>query len=198
MVRPPAYLIWLCIALIEYIAQENHWALSKSPLPGFRHAFFTLRNGLRLHYVVNARDEAVATGNVAIFIHGQSPAPHNWLDLGTHCTTGFPDSFLLWRKLLTSPNLQSHVLIAVDLPGYGGSDSLQKYDAENVLEALTAFILAMREQYLGDQGKLVVVAHDWGAILSTRLASEAKGLADRWVIVSGVIVCLPTISRTVI
>jgi pimeloyl-ACP methyl ester carboxylesterase len=101
---------------------------------------------------------------------------------------GFPDSFLLWRNHLQSPALASHVLIAVDLPGYGGSDGLQRYDADGLLESLTAFILGMREQYLEEGGKVVMVAHDWGAILSTRLASEAKELADRWIICSAIIV----------
>jgi pimeloyl-ACP methyl ester carboxylesterase len=101
---------------------------------------------------------------------------------------GFPDSFLLWRNHLQSHALASHVLIAVDLPGYGGSDGLQRYDANGLLESLTAFILGMREQYLGEEGKVVIAAHDWGAILSTRLASEAKELADRWIICAGVIV----------
>jgi hypothetical protein len=57
--------------LTHGIAQEKYWTLSKSPLPGFRHEFFTLKNGLKLHYVVNAHDEAVASGNIAIFIHGK-------------------------------------------------------------------------------------------------------------------------------
>ena len=102
--------------------------------------------------------------------------------------SGFPDSFLLWRNHLQSPALASHVLIAVDLPGYGGSDGLQRYDADGLLESLTVFILGMREQYLGEGGKVVMVTHDWGAILSTRLASEAKELADRWIICSAIIV----------
>ena len=56
-------------------AQEKYWTLSKSPLPGFRHEFFTLNNGLKLHYVVNADDEAIASGNIAIFIHGKLRPP---------------------------------------------------------------------------------------------------------------------------
>jgi hypothetical protein len=62
--------------LTHGIAQEKYWTLSKSPLPGFRHEFFTLKNGLKLHYVVNAHDEAVASGNIAIFIHGKLRQPH--------------------------------------------------------------------------------------------------------------------------
>jgi pimeloyl-ACP methyl ester carboxylesterase len=73
--------------------------------------------------VINDADEKMKGKNVAIFIHG------------------FPDSYVLWRRLLTSSALESYILIAVDLPGYGGSDSLKKYNAENMLEDMTGFIL---------------------------------------------------------
>lgn len=95
--------------------------------------------------------------------------------------------------MLQSSKLAEYVLIAVDLPGYGGSDGLDKYDPEGVLEAMTAFVLGMRELYLSsgegeERGKLVMVTHDWGGIIGARLASEAKELADRWIITSAVLV----------
>lgn len=89
---------------------------------------------------------------------------------------------------MTSPTLATHTLIAVDLPGYGGSDSLDNYGPGEVLEALAAFIIEMRAKYLGEGRKVVVVTHDWGTIVSSRLAGEAKGLADRWVLTSGIVV----------
>jgi pimeloyl-ACP methyl ester carboxylesterase len=46
----------------------------------------------------------------------------------------------------------------------------------------------MREKYLRDEAKMVVVSHDWGAIIAARLASEAASLADRWIISSIAIV----------
>lgn len=76
----------------------------------------------------------------------------------------------------------------MDLPGYGGSEGLEAYSANDVLESIAEFILAMREKYLREEAKLVVVSHDWGAIIAARLASEASQLADRWVISSIAIV----------
>lgn len=100
--------------------------------------------------------------------------------------------------------------MALDLPGYGGSDSLAKYDAYNVLEAVASFILGMRERYgvdgdgdetvagggavggvgtVGDErGRVVVVSHDWGSVIASRLASEAPQLADHFVLTSAVLV----------
>jgi pimeloyl-ACP methyl ester carboxylesterase len=45
----------------------------------------------------------------------------------------------------------------------------------------------MRTQYLQTDQKVVVVSHDWGALLCARLASEASQLAEHWVITSGMI-----------
>ncbi|KAH7135652.1 Alpha/Beta hydrolase protein [Dendryphion nanum] len=153
------------------ISQDKYWNLNKSPIPGFRHAFHTLKNGAQLHYVINNHsiDQKTKSKNVAIFIHG------------------FPDTFTLWKNILQTPDLANYVLIAVDIPGYGGSDSLPSYGPDQVLEALTAFILAMRAQHVEQGGKLVMVSHDWGGLISARLASEAKELADRWIITSAVI-----------
>jgi pimeloyl-ACP methyl ester carboxylesterase len=86
-------------------------------------------------------------------------------------------------------------MIALDLPGYGGSDSMSRYGATEVLEALTEFIVTIREQY-GVDGidrdqparKVVIVAHDWGAVLGFRLAAEAPQLADRFVLMNGPLV----------
>lgn len=110
---------------------------------------------------------------------------------------GFPDSSLVWRYVLQSSALQeSATLVTVDLPGYGGSDSFSHYGATEVLEALTEFIVAMREQYLsangfdngqeaGESNKVFIVGHDWGCVLSYRLASEAPCLADRFILTNG-------------
>jgi len=114
---------------------------------------------------------------------------------------GFPDSWALWQWHLSSEKLvQNHTLIALDLPGYGGSDSLQDYGATSVLEAVGQFILEMRWMYLKpdeetdgrpiggplggstEKGRCVVVSHDWGGAIAIRLASEAGQLADHWVI----------------
>ncbi|KAG9190875.1 hypothetical protein G6011_08963 [Alternaria panax] len=153
--------------------QERLWSLDREPLSGFKHAFFKTSNGTSLHYVINQGADTSTAKNIAIFIHG------------------FPDSFLVWRHLLQSASLQKNTtLIAVDLPGYGGSDSLPAYGPNQMLETLSEFIVGIREQFLQEGKKVVVVTHDWGAVIGARLASEAHVLADHWIITGGVIPCL--------
>jgi pimeloyl-ACP methyl ester carboxylesterase len=101
-----------------------------------------------------------------------------------------------WRHLLqteTGMKLQQAIVVCVDLPGYGGSDSLEQYGPDEVLEALAEFVIAMREMYLDDgtetvahdEQKTYIVAHDWGCVLAFRLASEASSLADRYILMNG-------------
>jgi pimeloyl-ACP methyl ester carboxylesterase len=98
----------------------------------------------------------------------------------------------MWKHVLQEPAIptQEATIICVDLPGYGGSDSLEIYDTE-VLEALTEFVVAMRDTYLPTEGNQAatantyIVGHDWGCVLSFRLASEAPMLADRFILTNG-------------
>lgn len=54
------------------LAQEQHWSLTETPLPGFRHAFFQTRLGTSIHYVTNTpADGSSRPKNVAVFIHGR-------------------------------------------------------------------------------------------------------------------------------
>ncbi|KAF2199530.1 alpha/beta-hydrolase [Delitschia confertaspora ATCC 74209] len=148
-------------------AQNELWDLKRSPM-GLKHKFFQFRSERRLHYVVNAGIEN--PNNVIIFIHG------------------FPNSWVLWKHLLISSKLsQNSVLIALDLPGYGGSISLPDHGPKSVLEAITKFVLSMRREYLQADGKVLIVAHDWGGIIAARLASEASQLVDRFIIAGAVI-----------
>lgn len=85
--------------------------------------------------------------------------------------------------------------MAIDLPGYGGSDLLKHYSATEVLETLTEGIVALREKYAIDgqtgsesQQRVVIVAHDWGCTLGMRLAAEAPQLADRFIFTNGPLV----------
>lgn len=86
-------------------------------------------------------------------------------------------------------------MVAVDLPGYGGSDRLEEYTATEVLEKLTEFIVAVRERYGIDSqmdgkamGRVIVVGHDWGCVLAMRLAADAPQLADRFILCNGPLV----------
>jgi pimeloyl-ACP methyl ester carboxylesterase len=81
------------------------------------------------------------------------------------------------------------VLVAVDLPGYGGSDSFPSHDAQTMLETLTVFMMGIRAKHLPvndsdakTRGPVIVVGHDWGALIGFRLAAEAPDLADRFIL----------------
>jgi pimeloyl-ACP methyl ester carboxylesterase len=97
------------------------------------------------------------------------------------------DSWHIWSPLLKRANLKENAtLVAVDLPGYGGSDGLANYDADTVLDVLAEFIVHMRESYLSisetGHGPVVVAGHDWGCVIASRLAAEAPVLADRFIL----------------
>jgi len=170
----------------QFTARNKYWNLSQSVFD-LHHRFFVLRNGLQLHYFTN-----VATTD-------PSPRQSKTLVIFFH---GFPDSSLLWRYVLESSLLrQNATLVAVDLPGFGGSDNFPHYGATEVLESLTEFIVAMREQHLGvgdnDSGhgegqddKVFIAGHDWGCLLSYRLAAEAPCLANRFILTNGPHVCV--------
>ncbi|OCT50712.1 putative alpha/beta fold family hydrolase [Cladophialophora carrionii] len=149
------------------IERDRFWNLAKAPLPGFKHYFYTLRNDLKLHYISNRATPS--RDNLVIFFHG------------------FPDSSMMWRHLMQEPAmpLRDATLVCVDLPGYGGSDSFKKYDTE-VLEALTEFVVAMRDKYIppeaSEDTNTFIVGHDWGCVLGFRLAAEASSLADRFIL----------------
>ncbi|EEP77179.1 predicted protein [Uncinocarpus reesii 1704] len=164
-------------------ARDRFWDLSKS-WAGLSHRFLTLRNGFKFHYVTSNGFENLA--------HQKS---HKQLVIFLH---GFPDSWAIWRHILSSSSIrEASIVVAVDLPGYGGSDSLKKYGATEVLEALTEFIIKIRAECGMDSPedeahsrKVIIVGHDWGGMLAFRLAAEAPQLADRYIIVNGPLVSL--------
>jgi hypothetical protein len=164
------------------LARDRFWNLSKECF-GLSHHILTLRNGFKFHYLCNDSPENSTASQkpLAIFIHG------------------FPDSWAVWRYIVSSSSLQSAAtLVVIDLPGYGGSDTLDKYSATNILESLTEFIIAIRAKYGIDtetgnnQRRTIIVGHDWGCVISTRLAAEAPQLADRFIVTNGPVVRIAT------
>ncbi|KAL4982426.1 hypothetical protein BDW68DRAFT_192169 [Aspergillus falconensis] len=163
----------------EEEARNRLWDLSKK-WTVFAHQIHTLRSGFKFHYVSNDINTTTSASRpLVIFIHG------------------FPDSWGIWRHILSEKSLQnSATLIAVDLPGYGGSESLDRYSATAVLENLTEFITAIRTKYGIDsptathQQRTIIVGHDWGCVLAMRLAADAPQLADRFILTNGPLIPL--------
>lgn len=100
---------------------------------------------------------------------------------------GFPDSSMMWRHVLKEPAMPMRAarIVCVDMPNYGGSDSCTPPDTR-VLESLTEFILAIREEHEqaanGKEFSTILVAHDWGCVIGYRLAADAPQLADRFIL----------------
>lgn len=155
---------------------------------GLSHHFITLTSGLKIHFLSNASPGSPAALNpekpLVILIHG------------------WPDSSGVWRYIAGSAKLQETAnLVVIDLPGFGGSGRLEKYSATRVLEALTELIITLRTQYGVDDDsesrkkRTIIVAHDWGCVLSMRLAAEAPSLADRWILSNAPLVCRRILRR---
>ncbi|KAL4911241.1 hypothetical protein BDW74DRAFT_164799 [Aspergillus multicolor] len=167
------------VETMRYLASEEEarsrlWDLSKN-WTVFSHHIYTLQNGFEFHYVSNESNTTTSASKpLVIFIHG------------------FPDSWGIWRHILSEESLQNAAtLVAVDLPGHGGTESLDEYTATAVLESLTEFIIAMRLNYGIDsatatqQQRTIIVGHDWGCVLAMRLAAEAPQLANRFIMTNG-------------
>lgn len=89
-----------------------------------------------------------------------------------------------------APPLTDHAnLVSLDLPGFGGSDALPTYSPDDVLNTITSAIALLKDRHLdlGDvdkPGQCILVGHDWGGVISSRLAMETQGLIDRLVIMN--------------
>lgn len=178
----------LCGSKINFIncvpkARDRLWDLSKD-FAGLSHHIITLASGFKFHFVSNEAPGSPAALKsdkpLVIFVHG------------------FPDSWAVWRHIVSSSSLQDAAhLVAIDLPGYGGSEGLEKYSATRVLEKMTELLITLRTQYGVDDGsetrkkKTIIVGHDWGCIISMRLAAEAPSLADRFILTNGPLVRHP-------
>lgn len=100
---------------------------------------------------------------------------------------GFPDTCYIWEKQLRSRLAEEVKLVALDLPGCGGSDGLSDYGASSMLNTTAMAISALRERYElhdGTSARCVLVSHDWGGAIASRLAAETVGLIDEVVVVN--------------
>lgn len=78
-------------------------------------------------------------------------------------------------------------LVAIDLPGCGGSDDLRRYGPDEMLNAVGEAIVQLKARYLtgGDRSSsCTILSHDWGGFVSYRIAAETVGLVDRVVAIN--------------
>lgn len=104
---------------------------------------------------------------------------------------GFPDSAYLFSHQLRSAWSNKAKLVALDLPGCGGSDSLPSYGAQDVLNTVAEAIDQLKGLSSSpsiDKPRCILVGHDWGGVISFRLAAETKGLVDELVTINSIYV----------
>ncbi|KAK0920161.1 hypothetical protein LTR91_001022 [Friedmanniomyces endolithicus] len=151
-------------------AQHKLWSLEDEAIPGLHHNFLTLSSGLQVHYVATGGQQT-ATKSLVIFLHG------------------FPDSWYIYKRFLESTTLKATgaQLVALDLPGCGGSDDLRKYGPDEMLNAVGEAIALLKARYLigGDRrSECMLASHDWGGFISYRIAAETVGLVNRVVAIN--------------
>jgi pimeloyl-ACP methyl ester carboxylesterase len=101
-----------------------------------------------MHYISPAISSQ-STDSLIIFLHG------------------FPDSCCIWEQQLRSGLAGKAKLVALDLPGCGGSDSHFRYGPDEILNAVAEAIVQLKNRYLSTSSsptsrqKSILVSHDW-------------------------------------
>lgn len=134
-----------------------------------RSEYLRLSDGIRIHY--HRPHDLRSCPDLVIFIHG------------------FPDSCYLWTDLLNSSVNQEANLIALDLPGFGKSEGLYRYGPDEMLTAICEAIVQFRKMYTCR--RCIVVGHDWGGIIASRIGAQTQDLIDHLVLVNSLFVRCP-------
>ena len=149
-------------------ASRKLWSLQED-LESIRHEFLKLADDTQLHYL-SSIPQATSTRTLVIFLHG------------------FPDSSHLFAEQLRSPLAKKAQLISLDLPGCGGSDSIERYGPNEVLNVISEAIVLLKERYLAHPSKegtrCILVGHDWGGVIGFRLAAETSNLFDHYIAIN--------------
>lgn len=125
---------------------------------GFKSNFVEL-DGLIFHYVDQGN-----TDDAILFLHG------------------FPYFSESWYKVMNA-FAETHYTVAPDNRGYGYTDKPVDVNAYR-LEVLTDDVVALLEA-LPIQGRLLLVGHDWGAVLAAAVAQRYPERVDKLVLING-------------
>lgn len=122
----------------------------------WRHQFAAV-NGVKLHYVEQGK------GPIILFLHG------------------WPEFWYAWKDLLPE-FAKDHHACAVDMRGYNLSAMPPGVEAYRV-PAIVADIRALVTK-LGAH-RIILVGHDWGAVIAWHFAAEHPEMVNRLVIING-------------
>ncbi|CAN6895142.1 unnamed protein product [Brassica oleracea] len=114
---------------------------NKGEMEGIDHRMVSV-NGITMHIAEKGPKE----GTVVLLLHG------------------FPDLWYTWRHQITALSSLGYRAVAPDLRGYGDSDSPESFSEYTCLH-LVGDLVALIDSVAGDQEKVFLVGHDWGAIV---------------------------------
>lgn len=155
------------------IATHELWSLEYEDCQ-VKHNFLELSDGLRLHYLTTHHSRRHR--HLIVFLHG------------------FPDSCYLWTRFFHSPLCDLANLVFLDLPGFGGSDSLPDYSPDQILTTIQIAVGLLKQRYLVEEepghfsGSCILVGHDWGGIIASRIAAARDDFVDHLVMVNSLFV----------
>ncbi len=102
------------------------------------------------------------------------------------CLHGFPELNVSWRHQMPMLAARGWRVWAPDLRGYGGSDRPQgvaPYRADQLVGDVAALIDAASAE-MGGRPEVMLVAHDWGALIAWHVAITRPDLVDRLIIMN--------------
>lgn len=94
---------------------------------------------------------------------------------------GFPDSHRVWRHQMQPLADAGYRVIAPDLRGYGRTEApgdVGAYSVRHLRDDIIALLDAL------DIDKILLVGHDWGAVIAWQVCMHAPGRVERLVVLS--------------
>src|SRR5919205_1032888 len=118
-------------------------------------------NELKIRYLESNNGDVQRRKHL-VFIHGLGSSADRWLDI--------PDALSLYFHT-----------IAIDLPGFGGSDKPQHidYTIELFSDILTQFIKKIaitHENIIDDKSKTSLIGHSLGGYIASKIASSVNSI----------------------
>jgi 2-hydroxy-6-oxonona-2,4-dienedioate hydrolase len=116
------------------------------------------KHELKIRYLESDNDNAAAKQQHILFIHGLGSSADRWLDI--------PDALSLYFHT-----------IAIDLPGFGGSDkpSDMDYTIEAFSDIVTEFMgkIGIADKGSGHNNRISLIGHSLGGYIASKIAASA-------------------------